>query len=76
MKIKYNDFHNTLVIDGKDILIIPNNKSKAVFNIDSDSLNIMIKKFGIYICFRNFHVKRDKPTIKEKFKMIFRILML
>ena len=76
MKIKYIDSYNRLVIDGEDTLIIPTNKSKAVFNIDSDSLNIMNKKYGIYICFKNFHVKGAKPTIKEKFKMIFRILLL
>ena len=76
MKIKYIDSYNRLVIDGEDILIIPTNKSKAVFNIDSDSLNIMNKKQDVDICFKNFHVKGSKPTIKEKFKMIFRILLL
>lgn len=76
MKIKYIDSYNRLVIDGEDILIIPTNKSKAVFNIDSDSLNIMNKKHDVDICFKNFHVKGSKPTIKEKFKMIFKIIML
>lgn len=76
MKIKYVDSYKRLVIDGEDSLIIPSNKSKAVFNIDSESLNIMNKKHDIDICFKNFHVNGNKPTIKEKFKIIFRILML
>lgn len=76
MKIKYIDSYKRLVLDGEDILIIPTNKSKAVFNIDSDSLNIMNKKHDIDICLTNFQVNGTKPTLKEKFKMIFKILML
>lgn len=76
MKIKYIDEYKRLVIDGEDMLIIPSNKSKAGINIDRDSLNIMNKKHDINICLSNFHVKGTKPTIKEKFKMIFRIAML
>lgn len=76
MKIKYIDSYNRLVIDGEDTLIIPSNKAKAVFTIDNDSLNIMNKKHDVDICFKNFHVKGSKPTLKEKFKMILRILLL
>lgn len=76
MKFKYIDSYKRLVIDGEDTLIIPTNKSKAVINIDSDSLNIMNKKYGINICLTNFYVNGSKTTIIEKIKMIFRILML
>lgn len=76
MKIKYIDSYKRLVIDGEDTLIIPTNKSKAVINIDSDSLNIMNKKHGIEISLANCCVTGTKLTIKEKFKIIFRILML
>lgn len=76
MEIRYIDGYKRLVIDGEDTLIIPTNKSKAVINIDTDSLNIMNKKHDINICLTNFYVNGTKPTIKEKFKMIFRIAML
>ena len=76
MKIRYIEDYKRLVIDGEDALIIPTNKSKAVINIDTDSLNIMNKKHDINICLPNFYVNGGKPTIKEKFKMIFRIAML
>lgn len=76
MKFKYIDSFRRLEIDGENILIIPNKESKAIINIDSDSLNRMFKKHGIEICFKNFHVTGAKPTIKGKLKMIFRIIML
>lgn len=76
MKIKYIDSYQRLVLNGEDCLIIPCNKSKAVINIDSDSLNRMYKEHGLKISFENFHVNGSKPTIMEKVKMIFRILLL
>lgn len=76
MKFKYIDSFRRLEIDGENTLIIPIKESKAVINIDSDSLNRMFKKHGIEISFKNFYVTGVKPTIKEKLKMIFRIIML
>lgn len=76
MKIKYNDCYNRLVLDGEDTLIIPTANSKAVINVDSDSLNIMNKKYGIKISLENFCATGTKFSLKEKLKMIFRILLL
>ena len=76
MKVKYIDSYRRLVINGEDSLIIPTKESKAVINIDSDSLNRMFMIHDLGISFENFHVIGNKLTIKEKFKMIFRILLL
>ena len=76
MKVKYIDFYKKLVIDGEDALIILPMNSKVGVNIDSKSLNTLGKKYGIKISFEKFHVIGRKLTIKEKVKMIFRILKL
>lgn len=76
MKVKYSDNFRQLVLDGENYLIIPNKKSKACINIDSNSIDRMVEKHGVTLRFQNFYFSGNKPTIKEKFKMILRILTL
>lgn len=76
MKIKYIDSFRKLVISGEDCLIIPTNKEKSCINIKTESIDRMVEKHGLTLKLENFVFYGTKTSLKDKIKIIFRIIML